>query len=314
MPVDINSQTGLHDEPLARLSQKKVEHPKTALLIGAGYTALRLVPYLQSEGYTVWGTTRSDKTVAMLLNLQAIPIITEDFKSQDLRSIFERADIILSSVPPSKVADKKGFHDPVISALGDITPRAQWMGYYSATSVYGDRKGQWAFEGEPANPQLKRGLARAEAELEWLETSWPIHIFRLAGIYGPGRDPFTKFKNGTVRAVIKLGHIVNRIHVSDIISATLASIKNPHPQRIYNLADGQPAPPQDVLDYAADLMGVPHPPRVMVLDDSVSDMARSFYSETKRIDNGRARRELKWEPQYANYKEGLASIWRNMPS
>jgi nucleoside-diphosphate-sugar epimerase len=302
MPRHINSQTGKD-----RQSEAKQVLP-TALLLGAGYTARAIAPALQKRGYQTIGTTRSQSSAAALSRIGIVPLITPSLASDSLRDQFEKADIIISSIPPNKSADSEGLYDPVLSVLRTSTPRAKWVGYLSATSVYGDRQGQWAFEGEPASPKLKRGIARAEAELEWLETGWPVHIFRLAGIYGPGRNPFEKLKEGTARAVIKDGHVVNRIHIDDIVRAVLASIDKPKPQIIYNIADGNPAPPQDVLDYAAQLIGAKLAPRVEANDPSVSKMARTFYSETKRIDISRAQTDLDWTPLYPDYKSGLTSI------
>ncbi|CAM3745718.1 SDR family oxidoreductase [Litorimonas haliclonae] len=291
MPSHINSQTA--------------KTGKTALLLGVGYVASRLAPTLVRQGYDVLGTTRSNDPTGELEKCGITPIVIKNLNEPELRDAFEQADLILSSISPKKLSDVNGFYDPVLQGLNQAKINAKWVGYLSATSVYGNRAGQWAFEGESPTPSLKRGRARAEAEMEWLETLWPVHIFRLAGIYGPGRAPFEKLKTGDARAVIKEGHVVNRIHVDDIVSAVMASIAAPSPQRIYNIADGHPAPPQDVLDYAAKLIGAKKPPRVGMDDESVSKMARSFYSETKRVDISRAKRELDWSPKYRDYKDGL---------
>ena len=155
---------------------------------------------------------------------------------------------------------------------------------------------------------MKRGVARADAELAWVETLWPVHIFRLAGIYGPGRAPFEKLRGQTARAILKKGHVVNRIHVDDIISAIFLSLECPDPQSIYNIADGHPAPPEDVLDYAAGLIDLPPAPRIALDDESISNMARSFYAETKRINADKARQALGWQPRYRSYRDGLEAI------
>ncbi len=291
MPSHINSQTAITG--------------KTALLLGAGYVACHLAPALLARGYQVLGTTRSPEHAEAIKKGGITPLITEDLRDSELKKAFKKADLILSSISPKKTPDENGFYDPVLSVLRETGIQASWIGYLSATSVYGDRSGQWAFEGEAPSPSLKRGIARAEAEIEWIETLWPVHVFRLAGIYGPGRSPFEKLKNGQARAVIKEQHIVNRIHVDDIVSAVMASMDAPNPQRIYNIADGHPAAPQDVLDYAAELIGVTKPPRVGLDDESVSKMARSFYREAKRVDISRARQELGWAPKYKDYKTGL---------
>lgn len=280
---------------------RHINKPQSALLLGAGYVARALTPHLIAEGWDVHVTTRSGET-----KLQNVSCHKFNGKaSADLQSVFTNADIIVTSIPPAKDGT-----DPALVELRHLTPLAKWIGYLSATSIYGDRAGRWAFEGEAPSPRLGRGIARADAELAWIETLWPVHIFRLAGIYGSGRAPFEKLRNKTARAIIKDDHVVNRIHVEDIVSALLLSLDAPAPQSIYNLADGHPAPPQDVLDYAAGLLGLPPAPRVSLNDPAVSDMARSFYTETKRINADKARRELDWAPKYSSYRDGLATILR----
>ena len=278
---------------------RHINKPQSALLLGAGYVARALAPQLINEGWNVHVTTRSGQTA--LEN-----VICHKFNgsaSKHLQSAFFNADIIVSSIPPEKDGT-----DPVLATLGHLSPKAKWIAYLSATSVYGDREGQWAFEGEAPSPKLSRGIARANAELAWFETLWPIHIFRLAGIYGPGRAPFDKLRKRTARTIVKDGHVVNRIHVEDIVSALRLSLNTPDPQAIYNLADGHPASPQDVLDYAAGLLSLPPAPRIALDDPSVSDMARSFSMETKRINADKARRELGWRPKHTSYRNGLEAI------
>lgn len=284
-------------------SPKKGAPQRTALLLGAGFVAKAMIAPLKAQNYHVIATNRDGQDVA-----GADQVVKFDGAvTPALTTAFETAYIILSSIPP------KAGADPALSALSHLSPRADWIGYLSATSVYGDRGGNWAFEDEWPTPSLDRGKARAEAEIAWIETGWPVHIFRLAGIYGAGRDPFEKIAQGKARAVIKPGHVVNRIHIDDIISALLASIDAPNPQRIYNIADGRPAPPQDVLNFAADLIKAAHPKDVSVDSDEISDMARTFYAETKKIDITRAKRELSWSPQYPSYQDGLKAILAQKP-
>lgn len=276
----------------------------TAILLGFGYCARALYPHLITAGYRVVATRRS---VDADLDIETLPF--DGTVTDAVSDAIKTANIILSSIPPGP----KG--DPVLSALAHRDTRATWVGYLSATSVYGDRRGQWAFEDEPLYPTLLRGRRRVEAELSWLETGWPVHIFRLAGIYGPkkmglSRHPFARIKSGQARAIIKPGHIVNRIHVDDIARAVLASIARPNPAQIYNVADGHPAPPQDVLDYAAQLIGAPPPRRTDISNPALSPMMRSFYAETKRIDITRAQTELGWTPLYPTYRDGLAAIMK----
>ena len=294
----------------------KSQLDRSALLLGVGYTARALVGPLKSAGYKVAGTTRSAEKARLLGGKLGIPIHPFSGQISDpLRRAMQSANIVISSIGPSDEGD-----DPVISSLPipstDMFPNAEWAGYLSATSVYGDRGGRWVFEDEKLYPATRRGRNRIEAELAWMESGLPVHIFRLAGIYGPdlfgqSRNAFARIKAGKARAVVKSGHVVNRIHVADIASAVMASIDRPNPMRVYNIADGHPAPPQDVLDYAADLIGAPRAPRVDHDDAKLSDMARSFYRETKRVDSGRARTELEWAPKYQTYKEGLRHIHEN---
>ena len=284
---------------------RHIKKPQSALLLGAGFVARALTPVLQKMGWSVSVTTRSGETT--LQDVSCYEFHGE--ASPALKKAFTSADLILSSIPPLKTG-----LDPALRAFAHLTPSASWMGYLSATSVYGDRGGKWAFEGEAPSPSLARGRARADAELAWIETLWPVHIFRLAGIYGPGRAPFAKLKAGTARAIIKDNHVVNRIHVDDIIRAILLSLDAPAPQSLYNLADGHPAPPQDVLDYAAGLLSLPPPPRIDLFDSSISDMARSFYAETKRINADKARQELGWRPAFPSYRDGLPDILSKISS
>ncbi len=289
---------------------------KTALLFGAGYCALHLAPHLQDMGYRIFATVRQGKKNAWLRRRGIEPIKLTGEVTEPLRAILRRAEVLVSSVPPLR-----GGTDPILMSLGEdykkLTPKLKWAGYLSATSVYGDRGGQWAFEDELLKPSTARGLARVEAELAWLETGWPVHVFRLAGIYGPQiggaktgvtRNPLARLKDGRARAVIKEGHIVNRIHVNDITAALLASIARPNPTRVYNISDGHPAPPQDVLEFGARLLGVSLPPQVSVDDPTVSDMARSFYQDNKRVDVSRAKTELDWLPRVQDYRQGLVTL------
>ncbi len=280
--------------------KRHINKSQSALLLGGGYVASFLAPHLIQAGYEVIVTSRTGQTD--IHNVTSLKFNGD--ASSELKTHFRSADLILSSIPPNK---KTGM-DPVLQTFGHLTPSADWIGYLSATSVYGDRSGQWAFESEAPTPTLKRGRLRADAEISWIETQWPIHIFRLAGIYGPGRSPFKKLKQGAARAVIKADHIVNRIHVDDIVRAIFLSLDNPKPLRIYNLADGNPAPPQEVLDFAANLINVEPAKRIDMDSQDLSEMARSFYQETKRINIDRAKTELDWLPKYPDFKTGLKAV------
>jgi nucleoside-diphosphate-sugar epimerase len=186
--------------------------------------------------------------------------------------------------------------------------KAGWVGYLSTTGVYGDHKGGWVDETTPLTPNSDRGRQRVIAEAQWLATGLPVHIFRLAGIYGPGRGPFEKVRDGTARRIIKPGQVFGRIHVDDIAQVLEASINRPNPGTAYNVCDDNPCPPEEVLSHAAHLLGLPDPPAVPFEEANLGPMARSFYSESKRTRNARIKDELGVRLLYPDYPAGLAAL------
>ncbi|WP_260349055.1 SDR family oxidoreductase, partial [Alloyangia mangrovi] len=194
-------------------------------------------------------------------------------------------------------------------ALARRAPALDWVGYLSTTGVYGDHGGDWVDEDTPLTPTTARGKARAEAEAAWQAIDGlPLHIFRLAGIYGPGRGPFEKVRQGTARRIVKPGQVFSRIHVEDIAQVLEASIRHPRPGAIYNLCDDDPAPPEEVLQHAAELLDLPPPPEVAFDAAEMSPMARSFYAENKRVRNDRIKDELGVTLLYPDYRAGLAAL------
>jgi nucleoside-diphosphate-sugar epimerase len=187
-----------------------------------------------------------------------------------------------------------------------------WAGYLSTTGVYGDHGGDWVDEDTPLHPTTERGRRRVSAETAWRalarDTGLPLHIFRLAGIYGPGRGPFEKVRNGTARRIIKPGQVFSRIHVEDIAQVLAASIARPNAVRAYNVCDNDPAPPQDVIAYAAELLGMPLPPEVPFDEANLGPMAASFYAESKKVPNDRIKDELGVQLLYPTYREGLWAV------
>ena len=191
----------------------------------------------------------------------------------------------------------------------DLKPyEFSWVGYLSTTGVYGNHDGEWVDETAALTPATQRGQFRVDAEAAWSATGLPLHIFRLAGIYGPGRGPFSKVRNGTARRIIKAGQMFSRIHADDIAQVVTTSIVQPRPGAIYNLCDDEPAPPQDVLAYAAQLLNMPLPPAVHFDTAEMTPMARSFYAENKRVRNDLIKTELGVHLKYPSYKEGLKSL------
>ncbi len=199
-------------------------------------------------------------------------------------------------------------------------PKLQWIGYLSTIAVYGDRQGDWVDESAPLAPESSRGLARIKAEEAWInlarEKGVPLDIFRLAGIYGPGRSPLDKIREGKAQRIVKPGQVFNRIHVHDIAQAVVAAIHQDRHQpetRIFNVTDDEPAPPQDVVLYASELIQAPPPPEIAFELAELSPMARSFYEDNKRVRNEKLKRELGVTLRYPTYREGLAALAASLP-
>ena len=278
------------------------------LSFGHGYSARALAPILLSRGWEVVGTTRSAERAERLRRYGVTPAIF----GAELETEIARATHILVSAGP----DEDG--DPVLRAYGDVLERhlgaKDWVGYLSTTGVYGDHDGNWVDEDTPLTPSTRRGALRVAAEAAWgdlaARTGAPLHVFRLAGIYGPGRGPFAKVRAGTARRIVKPGQVFSRIHVDDIAQVLAASIDRPNPGRVYNLCDDDPAPPQDVIAHAAELLGMPAPPEVAFEAAEMSPMAHSFYAESKRVRNDRIKDELGVRLRFSDYRAGLADLLR----
>jgi nucleoside-diphosphate-sugar epimerase len=183
-----------------------------------------------------------------------------------------------------------------------------WVGYLSTTGVYGDRQGGWVDEASPLSPVNDRGRARVAAERAWRDGGLPVEVFHLAGIYGPGRSALDRLRAGRAQRVVKPGQVFSRIPVEDVAGALAASIAAPRPGAIWNVADDEPAPPQDVIAFAAELLGLPAPPEVAFDAAELTPMARSFYAESKRVSNRRLRQELGLALRHPDYRAGLRAI------
>lgn len=269
--------------------------------IGHGYSARELVRQL-GDGWRVIGTTRSPQRADQLRAEGVEPVI---WPGTDLAPALSQATHVLSSVPPGPEGD------PVVATLGEAlrnAPNLRWAGYLSTTGVYGDHAGGWVSEDTSPAPTSARGKARVEAERAWAELGLPLHIFRLAGIYGPGRTPFAAIRAGEARSIIKPGQIFSRIHVEDIAQVLAASIAAPSPGAVYNLGDDEPAAPQDVTAFAAHLLGLPTPPEVAFADADLSPMARAFYADSKRVRNDRIKADLGVHLRHPDYRAGLAAL------
>ena len=256
---------------------------------GLGYSAERLALRLAAEGWEVAGTTRE-------------PDKAERFAARGWNR-FAAADAthLLFSAPPGEAGDPflPGFEAP---------PGLVWAGYLSTTGVYGDRDGGWVNEESPLRPTGARGRRRVEAEAAWAALGLPLHVFRIAGIYGPGRNALAAVRSGGARRIVKPGQLFSRIHVDDIAAALAASIARPNPGRAYNLADDRPAPPSEVTEFACRLLNLPPPPAEPFETAQLSPMAASFYRDSKRVSNARIKAELGVRLRYPTYREGLHAL------
>ena len=274
---------------------------------GLGYTALALARALVKQDWRVTGTCRdaSHADEARALGLEIV-IFDRGHPVPDLEQRLAGATHLLSSVPP----DERG--DPVLdvhgTAIAKAAPNLQWIGYLSTTGVYGDRQGGWVDEFSALTPTGERGRRRLEAETAWLALPLPAHLFRLAGIYGPGRSALDTVRSGKARRVVKPGQVFSRIHRDDIVRVLLASIAHPNPGAAYNVCDDDAADPAEVITHACKLLNVTPPPEVPFAEAQLSPMARSFYDDNKRVRNDRIKQELGVVLKYPDYRAGLAAL------
>jgi nucleoside-diphosphate-sugar epimerase len=297
------------------------------LCIGAGYTARHLAQHIQDTGWTISGTTREADKAGDLASLGIRPVIWTEPLVLPLSILENATDLIISTAP------QPGLGCPALAGLQPFLERfdrLQTVLYYSSTGVYADAGGAWIDETFPLLPQTDRGKRRVAAEAAWQKTAAALglstYIFRLSGIYGPGRNAMeTLLKqrtlpvgspdnpSGTGRRVHKPGQYFNRIHVEDIAGATLQLLKrhasgNPPEEHIFNLADDLPSPPEDVISHAAKLLNLEEPPLISIEDADLSPMGRSFYADSKRLHNDRLQETLGYTLRYPTYREGLSAL------
>ncbi|MEH6525710.1 MAG: SDR family oxidoreductase [Sneathiella sp.] len=258
--------------------------------------------------WKVMGTGRSPATDKPQETFSVYPF-RRDCPVENFADLAKDATHILLSVPPDEVGDP--VFDVMAAQIRSL-PSLHWIGYLSTTGVYGNLEGDWVDENSPYNPSGYRGRRRVDAEKSWLrlfnEFGMPVHIFRLPGIYGPGRNQLVSLKNGKARRISKPGQIFSRIHVSDLAAILSASMTKPCPGSIYNVADDAPAPPEEVVAYAAELLGVAPPPLQDFETADLSPMARSFYADSKRVSNAKIKAELGIRLKYPTYREGLTAL------
>jgi len=285
------------------------------LCFGLGFSARVLAQRLAAQGWAITATSRSSDG-AERISASGFRALVFDGSAPLPDGAFEGVTHVVVSAPPG--ADG----DPVLRQhADDFASRAsqfRWVAYLSTTGVYGDHGGALVTEETPLTPNTERGHKRLQAETQWLalwrSSGLPVHIFRLAGIYGPGRNQLLSLIDGTAKRVIKPGQIFSRIHVEDIANVLEASIARPDPGRAYNVCDDEASPPQDVVAYGASLLGLPVPPAIAFEEAELSPMARSFYADSKRVSNARLKQELGVRLSYPSYREGLAAIARQIRS
>jgi len=284
---------------------------------GLGFSALTLARRLRDEGWSIAGTTRTaEKAARLRADGIEVHAFDRDRPLDAPAAALAGTTHLLSSVPPDDAGDPVLDHHAgdIAAAAGGIA----WAGYLSTTGVYGDRDGGWVDEEAELRPATRRGRRRVEAEEGWCallrDHGLPVHLFRLAGIYGPGRNGLVTVREGRARRVVKPGQVFSRIHVEDIATVLRASIDRPNPGRAYNLCDDEAAPPQDVIAHACALLGVEPPPEQPFDRETMSPMARSFYAENKRVRNDRIKDELGVRLSYPTYREGLAALLATDPA
>lgn len=281
------------------------------LFFGFGFCAKALAPLLRARGWALSATCRDAEKQAALKAENISPLLLQGapLSAAELAGV---THILLSAAPTED-------GDPALPLLQDaltaLETKPQWMGYLSTTGVYGDHKGAWIDEETPPGPLGARGQRRVAAEKAWGALAeaqdLPMHYFRLAGIYGPLRNQLRSLKNGTARRIDKPGQVFSRIHVDDIAQVLMASIDRPNPGRAYTVCDDEPAPPQDVVAFAAGLMHTTPPPLLPFDEAVLSPMAKSFYGENKRLRNRRMVDELGVALIHPTYREGLRALYES---
>ncbi|MBX9464875.1 MAG: DUF1731 domain-containing protein [Aquamicrobium sp.] len=278
-------------------------------IFGAGYSGRAIARMAISDGAFVAGTTRSAHKAEELRAEGIAPALFDGgVLSPEIEAALGETTHLIVSIAP-------GDSDPVLAAARDTIvnrmPALRWIGYLSTVGVYGDHRGAWIDESAECRPVSRRSQARLAAERAWLalavETDLPVAILRLSGIYGPGRNGFVNLEKGTARRIVKPDQVFNRIHVDDIAGATML-LANEAKGGIFNVTDDEPAPPQDVVAYAASLMGVAPPPEIPFDEAEMTPMARSFYGENKRVANARIK-QAGYRFRFPDYRAALDDLW-----
>jgi nucleoside-diphosphate-sugar epimerase len=293
----------------------------TVLIFGVGYTGERVALKLREAGYRVVGTARSAASAGRLTAQLGIEVVVFDGTPDSTAGAAAAAALaaathVLATAQPGEPGDPM-LCNPVLKAALEArlaTGQLCWLGYMSTVGVYGDTSGAPVTEDSPVNPRSARGKRRVVAEEQWRGLGGPLHIFRLPGIYGPGRGPLEKVRGGTARCLVKPNHKFSRIHVDDIAQVILASLRKPSDlstssstAAVFNVTDDEPAASHEVTEHAARLLGVAPPPRQDFATADLSAAVRSFYAESRLLTNEKLKTELGVELRYPTYREGQAA-------
>ena len=290
--------------------QNKYINPGTLFCFGLGYTGQHLANKLYDLGWQIKGTAQTTKPLEYIDNrdIQSFPFGGKK-PIDPLKLLSGTVSHLISCIPPNDCGDPVIRHHTknIIEA-----ENIKWVGYLSTTGVYGNRDGKWVDENDAPRPSNIRSQNRLSAERSWLSL-WeqykvPVHIFRLAGIYGPERNVLSNIKQGNAKRIDKPNHLFSRIYVDDIVQILFASMCNPNPGRIYNVCDDEAAAPSDVIEYGCRLLQVKAPPLQPFKAKQLSPMARTFWMENRLVSNARIKSELGIELQYPNYRKGLSAI------
>lgn len=285
-----------------------VQAQKKLFCFGYGYTCDYLAHDLMKQGgWAIGGTTR-DADKRAFLRSRGVKAHLFDYEHPlgDPYFILEGTTHLLISTPPDDMGDPTfAMHAADIMRI----PTIEWVGYLSTTGVYGDRDGGVVDEDSEIRPNSKRGSRRLRAEEEWMSLfhgyGLPVHLFRLAGIYGPGRSALDSVRAGVARRINKPGQVFNRIHVEDIVQVLLASMAHPNPGQAYNLADDDPVPSHEVIKYACEVLGLTPPPLIPYNEADMAPITRSFYADNKRVSNARIKNELGVKLKYPDFRKGI---------
>jgi nucleoside-diphosphate-sugar epimerase len=285
--------------------------PVDLLVFGGGWLGRAAAREALRRGGQAAATSRDPDRRAALKALGVAPIDPAD--DEALRAAAARASAILIAAPPTAAGcPALTALVPAITASGAYP---DWIGYVSSTAVYGDRAGGWAFEDDALNAATLEGARRVRAERDWLDAGrgmgLTVQLFRLPALYGPGRSPLDRLRDGSARLVRKPGQVFNRVHVDDAVAGLFASMARPRPGGAYTLCDDEPAAADEVIAWTADRLGLPRPPEVDWTDASVSEGMRRFYLDSKRLSNARAKSELGWRPAYPTWREGVEALIRD---